>query len=575
MFLSWSPGAVLAAFAAFGDALIRYLSISLASLMVAGGVLLFLVALDMMRGADSLVRVPEDASVALVPLGTPFLAGPGAIVASIVLTRQHPAFTQRLAVVAGAVVALLVVLASLRFASELARLLRPNAIHFLTRIMGLLLTRHRGAARRRRRSAVGPIGSGLSAIGAFDAPTRKCMNAADSGQVSATIRRPARREKGGLGMRKTHSRALTLLVVGAIALAAAPALAATVFFRFGPSSPFGGTRFDGELYAATRRVYFLGFRTFANATDGSVWYYDIASQTYVDTGVDMPVPISNYGIAALTDPNGLGFYVFGGRDANGNIVTTVQAYYPATNSTAVISSDPWPGKSPSGCVTLPASGVAAMGNKAFILGGASFSANGCLDENSAQTWIFDPMAPAGTRWTQGGNLAVARGYITPAVLAGKVYAIGGDLNIAGSLFAQQTVEASTNGSSWDDAGVADLFEPCDESQAFGFTSGQLANTIILAGCGQWPNAVPDVLQYDSAANTWSPAGTLNENRRNHAGAWLGTSGQSPMYILGGYSQASGFIDPTVTSELGPATTRPVSGGGSSAPHGSAGNVTTT
>src|SRR6266511_2427475 len=143
------------------------------------------------------------------------------------------------------------------------------------------------------------------------------------------------------------------------------------------------------------------------------------------------------------------------------------------------------------------------------------------------------------------------------------------------LFAQQTVEASTNGSSWDDAGVADLFEPCDESQAFGFTSGQLANTIILAGCGQWPNAVPDVLQYDSAANTWSPAGTLNENRRNHAGAWLGTSGQSPMDILGGYSQASGFIDPTVTSELGPATTRPVSGGGSSAPHGSAGNVTTT
>jgi multiple antibiotic resistance protein len=133
-------GAVLAGFAAFGDALIRYLSISLASLMVAGGVLLFLVALDMMRGADSLVVVPEDASVALVPLGTPFLAGPGAIVATIVLTRQHPAVSERLAVVIGAVLALLVVLAALRFASALARLLRPSAIHFLTRIMGLLLT---------------------------------------------------------------------------------------------------------------------------------------------------------------------------------------------------------------------------------------------------------------------------------------------------------------------------------------------------------------------------------------------------------------------------------------------------
>ena len=48
--------------------------------------------------------------------------------------------TERLAVVAGAALALLVVLAALRFAAMLGRLLRPSAIHFLTRIMGLLVT---------------------------------------------------------------------------------------------------------------------------------------------------------------------------------------------------------------------------------------------------------------------------------------------------------------------------------------------------------------------------------------------------------------------------------------------------
>ena len=133
-------GAVLAGFALFGDALIRYLSISLQSLMVAGGVLLFLVALDMLRGVDFLGTVAEDVSIALVPLGTPFLAGPGAIVATIVLVRQHHGVAQWLAVVAGAALALIVVLAALRFAAALARLLRPSAIHFLTRIMGLLLT---------------------------------------------------------------------------------------------------------------------------------------------------------------------------------------------------------------------------------------------------------------------------------------------------------------------------------------------------------------------------------------------------------------------------------------------------
>jgi hypothetical protein len=364
-------------------------------------------------------------------------------------------------------------------------------------------------------------------------------------------------------MRRAPWRAITLLVVAAVALAAAPALAATIFFRFGPPSPFAGTRFDGELDAATKRVYFLGFRTFGDATDGSVWYYDTSSKSYTDTGVDMPVPVSNYGIAALNDPTGLGFYIFGGRDANASIVTTVQAYYPATNTTAVFDSDPWPGTTPAGCVSLPAMGVAAVGNKAVVMGGASFLANGCADDNSAQTWIFDPMAPAGSRWTQGSNLNLARGYITPAIIGNTVYAIGGDVNIGGSLFPQQAVEASAGGEGpWDDAGVADLPQPCDESQAFGFTGGPLANTVVLAGCGQWPGAVPDVLLYDAAANGWSIVGRISDNRRNHAGAWLGATGNSAMYILGGYGEASSFIDPIQTSEIGPALTRPPAQSGS-------------
>ncbi|MDP9340727.1 MAG: MarC family protein [Actinomycetota bacterium] len=131
---------VLGAFVAFGQALLQYLSISVESLMVAGGVLLFIVALEMLRGAESMSATHEGASVALVPIGTPLLAGPGAIVATIVLIRQHPGLIQRVAVVGGLVVALILVLATLRFASAFSRFLRPSAIHFVTRIMGLLLT---------------------------------------------------------------------------------------------------------------------------------------------------------------------------------------------------------------------------------------------------------------------------------------------------------------------------------------------------------------------------------------------------------------------------------------------------
>src|SRR5207253_717431 len=110
--------------AAFGSALLRYLSISLESLMVAGGVLLFLVALDMFRGAGSLIGASEGASVALVPLGTPLLAGPGAIVATIILARQHPGAIDRVALAGGVTLALAVVLAALRFAAAVGRVLR-------------------------------------------------------------------------------------------------------------------------------------------------------------------------------------------------------------------------------------------------------------------------------------------------------------------------------------------------------------------------------------------------------------------------------------------------------------------
>ena len=75
----------------------------------------------------------------------------------------------------------------------------------------------------------------------------------------------------------------------------------------------------------------------------------------------------------------------------------------------------------------------------------------------------------------------------------------------------------------------------DETQAFGFSNGKLKNTVTVAGCGQWPNAVPDVLQLDTKANVWSVIGALNEARRNHAGVVIGSTNHPQLYIVGGYS----------------------------------------
>jgi hypothetical protein len=355
-------------------------------------------------------------------------------------------------------------------------------------------------------------------------------------------------------MKQRHLYALGLLVAVGLLLSSVPALASgrrasspkvpdvTVTWATRSPVPFAATRWDGEYVPQLNRVYFLGFRDTANNTDGSIWYYDVAANSWVDTGKDLPVPISNYQVSMLRDSRGLGLWVFGGRDNLGNLVTNTQVYYPAFNAAMNVTSDPWPGKTPSNCVSLPAMGVATLANKAYVLGGVSFSAApiNCVDEASAQTWIFDPTAAPGARWSQGPNMNVARGYITPAVLRGRIYAIGGDTNVGGTLFAAPTVEAwQPPAGGWNDAAIADLPVPCDESQAFAWTAGPLADGIVLATCGQWPVALGDTYYYSRPANTWSLVGSVNEVRRNEAGSFIRVGTQIRMLILGGYA-ADGF-----------------------------------
>src|SRR5882757_8261119 len=81
--------AVISLFAVAGEAILSYLGIGIPALQGAGGLLLLLIALDLLtgRGATEPEAI-EDVNVALVPLGTPLLAGPGAIAATIVFVRQ-------------------------------------------------------------------------------------------------------------------------------------------------------------------------------------------------------------------------------------------------------------------------------------------------------------------------------------------------------------------------------------------------------------------------------------------------------------------------------------------------------
>lgn len=134
---------VIVGFALFGQQVLDALSISLEALQIAGGLLLLLIALELLRGgggpgdADE-VPVEAGTRVAMVPLGTPLLAGPGAIAATMVYSRQADDLGGEVTVLLALVSAIVIVYLALRFSGLIARAVRDSGIHLLSRLMGLI-----------------------------------------------------------------------------------------------------------------------------------------------------------------------------------------------------------------------------------------------------------------------------------------------------------------------------------------------------------------------------------------------------------------------------------------------------
>jgi multiple antibiotic resistance protein len=134
---------VVLLFAAAGQQLLGYLNVSVPALQGAGGLLLILVALELLTGGTETPSQPEPGdhvAVAMVPLGTPLLAGPGAIVATIVFVNRADGGAADLGLIAaGVLTVLVIVLLAMRFSGLLIRLFGRSGILLLSRIAGLLL----------------------------------------------------------------------------------------------------------------------------------------------------------------------------------------------------------------------------------------------------------------------------------------------------------------------------------------------------------------------------------------------------------------------------------------------------
>ena len=131
---------VIVGFAVAGQTLLDYLHVELPALQGAGGLLLVLVALQLLTGqTDKPEEQGRTSNVALVPIGTPLLAGPGAIVATMLFVRRADGVGDYVVIGLAILAVMCTVWLVLRFSNVIVKLLRPGGIEVLTRIAGLLL----------------------------------------------------------------------------------------------------------------------------------------------------------------------------------------------------------------------------------------------------------------------------------------------------------------------------------------------------------------------------------------------------------------------------------------------------
>ena len=139
---------ILLVFALFGETLLKGLGISLSSFRIAGGIMLFLIALEMVferrtqRREDRAAKVahdPEADDVSIFPMAMPMIAGPGSIASTMLLMSRNEGWARQAVVLGAMATILLLTLVALLAAGPMMRVLGTKIEAVITRLLGVLL----------------------------------------------------------------------------------------------------------------------------------------------------------------------------------------------------------------------------------------------------------------------------------------------------------------------------------------------------------------------------------------------------------------------------------------------------
>jgi multiple antibiotic resistance protein len=141
--LAWQAAAisliVIASFALFGQFVLEYMKVSMEALQAAGGLLLLYVSLQLLTGRIEEIDASTNKNVALVPLGTPLLAGPGAIVATMIFVKQVDSPAYAVGLIAAVVAVHITIAIALMASTKILAIIKDSGVTLVARIAGLLL----------------------------------------------------------------------------------------------------------------------------------------------------------------------------------------------------------------------------------------------------------------------------------------------------------------------------------------------------------------------------------------------------------------------------------------------------
>ena len=131
---------VITVFAFFGQGILRYMHISIPALQGAGGLLLLLIALELLTGNEKEPSASQDVNIAMVPLGTPLLAGPGAIVSVILAVQKADGVAGQVSVWSAILAIHVVLWLVMRYSLLIIRVIKDGGVVLVTRLAGMMLS---------------------------------------------------------------------------------------------------------------------------------------------------------------------------------------------------------------------------------------------------------------------------------------------------------------------------------------------------------------------------------------------------------------------------------------------------